>query len=113
MGITELQGPRLRGDDGNERYFMAHPIVFLVITLLDILQLLVFVWVVLQMLISFKIVNGMQTLVRQVMYYLNRLLLPLVRPIRKYVPDVGGLDLSPLILLIAIWFVRYCIVYYV
>jgi YggT family protein len=36
---------------------------------------------------------------------------PVFRPIRRILPELGGLDLSPLIVLIAIWFIEYVLVW--
>jgi YggT family protein len=54
-------------------------------------------------LISFQVLNIRQPLVQQVWYGLNRLLEPLYAPIRRILPAMGGLDLSPLVVLIAIY----------
>jgi YggT family protein len=56
--------------------------------------------VILSILISFNIINTHNDLVRAVWEGLNRLLDPIYRPIRRYMPDTGTLDLSPMALLI-------------
>jgi YggT family protein len=61
---------------------------------------IVVVHVILSILISFNIINTHNELVRTVWDGLNRLLDPIYRPIRKYMPDMGALDLSPMALLI-------------
>jgi YggT family protein len=61
---------------------------------------IVVVHVILSILISFNIINTHNELVRTVWDGLNRLLDPVYRPIRKYMPDMGALDLSPMALLI-------------
>ena len=44
--------------------------------------------------------------IRQIRYALFRLTEPVLGPIRRVLPDLGGIDLSPLVALIVIWFVR-------
>lgn len=57
-------------------------------------------------LIAFNVVNIRNDVVRTVVHVLDALTEPVLRPIRRYVPAFGGLDISFLILFIAIQFVR-------
>jgi YggT family protein len=61
-------------------------------------------------LIAFDVVNMRNNLVRSVMYALDSLTTPLLAPIRRYVPSLGGLDLSFLVLFILIQFIRSVII---
>ncbi|NCO86575.1 MAG: YggT family protein [Rhodobacterales bacterium] len=54
-------------------------------------------------LINFQVLNIRQPLVAQVWYGLNRLLEPLYAPIRRVLPPMGGVDLAPLVALVAIY----------
>jgi YggT family protein len=49
---------------------------------------------------------------RQIGHALKRLTEPLLGPIRRFLPDLGGLDISPIILLLGLQFLKYLIVYY-
>lgn len=89
-----------------------HPIVYLIVEIINIFEFVVFAWVILTLLIQFKIVNAYQPFVRTVMYYLDRLIEPVLRPIRNMLPRMGGLDLSPIILILGLHFIRYTLVYY-
>jgi YggT family protein len=62
--------------------------------------------VVLSWLLAFGIVNNTNPQVRQVGLALHRLTEPVLGPIRRFLPNLGGLDLSPIILLLALEFVR-------
>jgi YggT family protein len=66
---------------------------------------------ILTWLISFNIVNRYQPVVQKINYALTRLTEPLLRPIRKYMPDLG-IDLSPVVLLLAIYFIESAVLYY-
>ena len=80
--------------------------------LIDIIRMLlqVLIWVViaqaiLSWLIAFNVVNTYNDFVRQLNYALNRIIDPLLAPIRRLLPDFGGLDFSPMVLLLLIWIV--------
>ena len=78
--------------------------------LMDII-LGLYVWVLLfsiimSWLISFSVVNTSNRFVYVVSDFLFKLTEPALRPIRRFMPNFGGLDISPIILLLAIWFFR-------
>ena len=60
------------------------------------------VHIIMSWLINFQVLNLRQPLVAQIWDGLNRLLEPIYSPIRRRLPDMGGLDLAPLIVFIAI-----------
>ena len=57
-------------------------------------------------LIAFNVVNPYSPFVRAVWQGLNAVTEPLLRPIRRRMPDLGGIDISPVILLLACVFVQ-------
>ena len=83
---------------------MHNPFINLVINILHIYMYVVIAWAILATLISFKIINGYQPVVQRIMYALDRLCEPVLKRIRKYLPDLGGIDISPIILLLLINF---------
>lgn len=91
---------------------MMNPFLYLVVTVLNLLEMALFVWVILSLLIAFNIVNRFHPIVRKIEYVLNQIFEPLLRPIRRYIPTAGGIDLSPIVLIILINFIKYAIVYY-
>ena len=62
--------------------------------------------VVMSWLISFNVVNTSNRIVYVIADFLYRLTEPLLVPIRRFLPNLGGLDLSPVVLLLAVWFLR-------
>ena len=70
--------------------------------LLDILWWVIIVQVVLSWLIAFNVLNLHSGGVRNFIVALDRLTAPLYRPIRRMLPDFGGIDFSPLVILILI-----------
>jgi len=81
-------------------------ILQIVYLILDVLWFIVLVHVVLSWLINFQVLNLRQPIVAQIWDGLNRLLEPIYSRIRAFLPDMGGIDLSPLILLLAIYALR-------
>jgi YggT family protein len=71
--------------------------------LLSIAQFLVFAHFIMSWLISFQVLNIRQPLVRQLWEGLNRILEPAYGPIRRVLPNLGGIDLSPIVVLIVIF----------
>ena len=70
--------------------------------ILDILWFIMIAHIIMSWLINFQVLNLRQPLVAQVWDGLNRLLEPLYRPIRNILPDLGGIDLAPLVVFIGI-----------
>jgi YggT family protein len=89
-----------------------NPFIWLIITVLDIYFWIIIATVIISWLVAFNVINGANPYVRQVVFALRRLTEPLLGPIRRFLPDLGGIDISPIVLLIALSFVRYLIVYY-
>ena len=88
---------------------MANPIIALLEYLLDLYWWVVVIAVIVSWLIAFNVINLHNNFVRQMVRMLDALTEPVFRQIRRVVPPVGGLDLSPIIVLIAIWFIQYCL----
>ena len=61
---------------------------------------------VLSWLIAFDVINFRNRFVFGVHQALGRLTEPMLRPIRRILPDTGTIDISPVILILAVWFVR-------
>ena len=70
--------------------------------LLSILSMIILVQIVLSWLIAFNIINMRSEFVRQIAYALDRITEPLYRPFRRILPDFGGLDFAPFIVIIII-----------
>ncbi len=85
---------------------MLGPFLWLIDTILWLYLLVIIVTVILSWLLAFNVINGSNPYVRQVAYAMRRLTEPLLAPIRNVLPDLGGIDISPIILLLAIQFLR-------
>ena len=81
-------------------------LIQILMMLLDVVWFIVIAHVIMSWLINFNVLNRNQPLVWQIWTGLNRILEPLYGPIRRILPDMGGLDLSPLILLLGVYALR-------
>lgn len=91
---------------------MLNPFVNLLANLIHLYVIVLIVWTVLVTLISFKIVNGHQPFMRKLMFALSRLIEPALKPIQKRMPDLGGIDLSPILLILLLQFLTECLYRY-
>jgi len=88
--------------------------------LLDVilLALQIYVWLliasaILSWLIAFNVVNTRNQAVAMVGEFLFRITEPALRPIRALLPNLGGIDISPIILILLIYFVQEVIIRYI
>jgi YggT family protein len=81
-------------------------LVDIVNLLLSILTWIIIIQVILSWLFAFNVLNTSSAGVRAVAVALDRLTAPLYRPIRRLLPDFGGIDFSPLVVLILIQIIR-------
>ena len=81
-------------------------ILQILLLILDIAYFVIIAHIIMSWLINFQVLNLRQPLVAQIWDGLNRLLEPLYGRIRSILPNLGGLDLAPLIVLIAVYALR-------
>ncbi len=74
--------------------------------LMNIIVTVVIVQFVLSLLISFNVVSMSNQFVAAIYQALNAILDPILRPIRKIMPDTGMLDLSPIVLIFGLYVVQ-------
>jgi YggT family protein len=79
-------------------------ILQLVLTILDMYKYVIFAMVILSWLISFNVINLNNRFVYMLWDVVNKLTEPLLLPIRRFLPNLGGIDISPIVLLLAIFF---------
>jgi YggT family protein len=85
---------------------VAYALYQIIVILLDVLWWIIIIQAVMSWLIAFNIVNMGSDFVRTVMTALDRMTAPIYNPIRKVMPDLGALDLSPMVVLLAILIIR-------
>jgi YggT family protein len=68
--------------------------------------LVVFAMAIISWLVAFNVINMHNNFVRSLVDILYRLTEPALRPIRRWLPDLGGIDISPVILFLVLMFIR-------
>ncbi|MCC5974950.1 MAG: YggT family protein [Rubellimicrobium sp.] len=71
--------------------------------ILGIARFFILAHFIMSWLVNFQVLNLRQPLVAQIWFGLNRMLEPVYGPIRRILPSMGGLDLSPLVALILVY----------
>ena len=74
--------------------------------LLGVARTLIFTYFIMSWLISFEVLNVRQPLVGQIWYTLQRILEPIYGPIRRFLPNMGGIDLTPIAALLGLEVIR-------
>ena len=83
-----------------------------------LLALQLYIWIVIAMaifswLVAFNVVNTRSPVVSMIGDFLYRIAEPALRPIRSMLPNLGGIDVSPVILFLIIIFIQKLIEYYI
>jgi len=87
------------------------PLLQFISWLLGLYVTVVVIAVIFSWLIAFNVINVHNQFVRLVSEALYKLTEPALRPIRNALPDFGGLDLSPIVLIIGIYFVQTVVIH--
>ena len=81
-------------------------ILDVILLVLQLYTWLIIASAILSWLIAFNVVNTRNDVVRAVWDFLSRVTEPVLRPIRRLLPNLGGIDVSPIILLLLIFFIE-------
>ncbi|MEM7223516.1 MAG: YggT family protein [Pseudomonadota bacterium] len=82
------------------------PLINVVSIALELYMWLVIISALLSWLVAFNVVNTSNRFVHQIGSFLYRITEPALRPIRRVVPNFGGIDISPVLLILAIYFIQ-------
>lgn len=82
------------------------PLIQVIIMAIDLYIWAVIVSIVLTWLVHFNVVNTRNRFVYLVGNFLHRLTEPALRPIRRFLPNLGGIDISPVVLFLGLYFVQ-------
>ena len=88
-------------------------IFYLVLQILKLYSYVVIANVIVSWLISFNILNTQNRFVYSILELSYRLTDPILNRIRRFLPNLGSLDISPIILLLLIWFIEMCMKLYI
>jgi len=87
-------------------------IFYLALQILKLYSYVVIANVIISWLISFNILNTQNRFVYSILELTYRLTDPILNKIRRFLPNLGTLDISPIILLLLIWFIEMCMKLY-
>ena len=82
------------------------PLLQVLILALDVFVWLVIISAILSWLVAFNVLNQRNQFVNTVGTALYRLTEPALRPIRRFLPNLGGIDISPIILILLLYFAQ-------
>ena len=88
-------------------------IFYLVLQVLKIYTYVVIANVVISWLVAFNVLNTSNRFVYSILEFTYRLTEPFLNRIRRFLPNLGAFDISPIILLLLIWFIEMCMKLYV
>ena len=88
-------------------------IFYLFLQILKLYSYVVIANVIISWLVAFNIINTQNRFVYLVLDFTYRLTDPILNKIRRFLPNLGTLDISPIILLLLIWFIEMCMKLYV
>ena len=88
-------------------------VFYLVLQIFKIYSYVVIANVVISWLVAFNVLNTQNRFVYSVLDFTYRLTEPFLRRIRAFLPNLGAFDISPIILLLLIWFIEMCMKLYV
>ena len=83
-------------------------IFYLVLQILKLYSYVVIANVIVSWLISFNILNTQNRFVYSILELTYKLTDPILNKIRRFLPNLGSLDISPIVLLLLIWFIEMC-----
>jgi len=88
-------------------------IFYLTLQILKIYSYVVIANVVISWLVAFNVLNTQNRFVYSILEFTYRLTEPFLNRIRRFIPNLGAFDISPLILLLLIWFIEMCMKLYI
>lgn len=89
-----------------------NPIIFIIYQILSFYWWIVIIAVIFSWLYAFNVINNSNQFVNTVGRFLYQMTEPVFSRIRAFLPDLGGIDISPIVVLFAIMFLQYTLVYY-
>ena len=88
-------------------------LALLIYKILDIYSWIIIISAILSWLVAFGVVNVRNQFMRVVVDFLYRITEPVLRPIRRFLPNLGGIDISPVVALLLIIFLQHLLKDYI
>ena len=87
-------------------------LLILIIQIINLYQFVLLIYIIGTWLVNFNIINVSNRFVYNVMNGMYRLCEPSLKLVRKYIPSFGGIDISPIIVYLGLWFFKSLIIEY-
>ena len=84
----------------------------LFVQIIDLYKLVLIIYIIFTWLMAFNIINTSNRFVYSIMEILYRLSEPSLRLVRKYIPTVGNIDISPIVVFLLLWFLQSLLIEY-
>ncbi len=91
---------------------MMHPILYLMDTVLSMTNSVITIWFVMSWLGALGVINVHNNTIRMILNVLEKTIEPLLTFVRRYIPTISGIDLSPIVLVLGIHVLQYTLNYY-
>ena len=89
---------------------IGEPIIWLILTVIEMYVWIVIVGVVLSWLVAFNVINTSNRFVYMIGDFTHRATEPALKPIRNILPNLGGMDISPVVLILGLFFIKKVII---
>ena len=87
-------------------------LLYLIIQIINLFQFVLIVYIILTWLVNFNIINTGNRFVNSILDTLYRLCEPSLNFVRRYLPNFGVIDLSPIVVYLALWFIKSLLIEY-
>ena len=87
-------------------------LLYLIIQIINLFQFVLIIYIVLTWLVNFNIINTSNQFVYSILDALYRLCEPSLNFVRRYLPTFGAIDLSPIVVYLALWFIKSLLIEY-
>jgi YggT family protein len=87
-------------------------IYLLAFQIINIYEWIVIIHVILSWLVAFNILNTQSRLVYSILDFTHRATSPILKKIKNYIPNLGQIDIAPVVLLLGLWFIKLCMQLY-
>ena len=84
----------------------------LIIQIINLYQFILIIYIICTWLLNFNIINASNRLVYNLMEAMYRLCEPSLNLVRKYIPNLGNLDISPIVVYLLLWFIKSLLIEY-
>ena len=87
-------------------------LLYLIIQIISLYKFVLIIYIITTWLINFNVINTSNRFVYSVMEILYKLSEPSLKIVRRYIPSLGNIDISPIIVFLALWFIQSLLIEY-